>query len=135
MWFRFLWVSLVGWVLNLLLVLLVLRFLLPQTLPGLVLAILPWLISFIVAFIAGDWAFSSVIPGRQETVMFSIIWLVIGFTLFLVYGSFFLGDIRYITNSPDMYVTFVTEILGICLASFVTRRRKIKETLGEGLAE
>ena len=135
MWLRFAWISFVGWVVNLLLIMLVLRFVLPQTLPGSVLAILPWIISFIVAFIVSDWAFSQTIPGRHETTIFTILWIVIGFTLFLVYGAFLLGDVRFIANSPDIYVTFVCEIAGILLASFATRRRKIKETLGEGLAE
>lgn len=135
MWLRFAWASFVGWILSMVLVVLVLRFVLPDSLHGVALAILPWCISFVIAFIVAEKAFAPSLPGAHQTSILSILWIVIGFTLFLVYGEFFLGDVRFIVNSSETYVSLLVQVLGVCLASYVTRRRKIKETLGEGLAE
>jgi hypothetical protein len=135
MWFRFVWISLLNWTTNLVIVMVLLRFILPDSLHGFVLAIIPWAISFVLAFAFAELAFRPKLPGKNEAAMLVILWLVIGYSLHILYATFILNNALVVLRAADLHITYAFEVAGILCAAYVTRRRKIKEVLGEGLSE
>lgn len=134
-WLRFVWIALLHWITNLALVMAVLRFALPQGLRGFALAAIPWLLSFILAFFYTEWAFRHTLPDRRTTVLLLCLWLVIGYSLHLFYAAYMFNNVFVVLRSPDLHLTYLFEIAAILLAAYVTRRRRIKAALGEGMEE
>jgi len=134
-WLRYLGVSFLKWVAVYAAVALVTQTIVPKTVSGYALAAVAWLVAFMVSFGFAEWAFITQIPGKQETVSLICIWMTVTLTIFIFYFWYFFGTVKPFLYSIDTYVQLLLELLAILLAAYLTRRRKIKATFGEGLAE
>lgn len=134
MWLRYLGFSFLKWLVNLF-VLSLLFYALPHTWGGFILAVPAWIVSFIIAFAFAELAFGKELPGKRETVSLLVVWMLVSFTMQLLYSWFFLGTVAPVIISIDTYVQYVLEILAIVMAAYITRRRRIRFELGEGMED
>jgi hypothetical protein len=135
MWLRYLIVSFFKWLVNLFAVSLLFMYVLPSTWGGYALSFPAWIVSFIVAFACAELAFGKELPGKRETLRLLAVWMVVSLTLQILYAWFFFGTVSPVVRSLDVYVQYVLEIFAIVLAAYLTRRRKIKWELGEGMED
>lgn len=133
MWPRFIGFSVLNWITNIILVMVLLRFAVPGTFRGFALAAVPWVVSFVLAFFFAELAFHTKLPGRRETMTLIVIWLIVGYSFHLLYALVVFQNVLVVLQSPDLHLTYVFEVAAILLAGYVIRRRKIKATLGEGM--
>jgi len=133
MWLRFFLISLARWVVDIVLVGFLLRLVIPDTWSGLATAVPIWVVSFLLAFAIAEWAFRRHIPTKHDIALLIVLWLVVGYALDILLAYFLIGSALVVAKSTDRHMTYLFEIGAILLAAYVTRRRKLKETLGEGM--
>lgn len=133
MWIRFLLISIVRWIANMLAVSAVLKFLIPSAWSGYAIDAPIWVVSFLLAFAIAEWAFKKKIPGRNDIALFAVLWFVVGFSLDVLFSFLVLGSASIMVQSSDRAITYIFEFAAILLAAYLTRRRKVKAALGEGM--
>ena len=135
MWPRFIGFSILNWITNIVVIMFLLQYVIPQSWNPNLIALGPWFVSFVIAFIYAELAFRKKLPGMREAVTLAAIWLVIGYTLHIFYAEYLFGTARVVLLSPDIHITYVCELAAIGLAATVTRRKRIEAALGEGLED
>lgn len=131
--FRFLSIVFLKWVANLLAVVVLLRFVIPGGWHGFLKAGPIWIASFVIAFLFAEWAFQKQLPSKRDLIRLIVVWVVVSYSLDII-GSVMVFDTpRVAMYGTDLHVTMLFEIAAILAAAYVTRRRKIEKTLGEGM--
>lgn len=133
MMFRFLSIVLLKWTANLLAVVLLLRFVVPGGWHGFLKAGPIWIASFIIAFLFAEWAFQKQLPSKRDLIQLVVIWIVVSYSLDIVGSVMVFDTARVALYGTDLHITMLFEVGAILAAAYVTRRRKIEKTLGEGM--
>lgn len=133
MFFRFLFTSLTRWVLNMLLVVAMLKYIIPSEWPGMATAAPIWVMSFLLAFGLAEWAFRTIVPTKQSIAVLLLNWLIVNLTLDILFAYYIIGTAAAAVKSADHWVTYMVEIAAIFLAAYVTRRRNVREMMSEGI--
>ncbi len=135
MWLRYLSLSILHWIAASAATFLLVQYVIPHALTGYTLAAPMWVIQFAIAFGFVMWAFHTKLPGRRETMMLLIIWFVITFALEAAFETSLAGRPAFLIYSTDLHVQYFLELAAILLAAYLTRRRRIKAVLSEGMTE
>lgn len=131
MFLRFLIISVLRFITNILVIYVLYSFLLPSQMGETARLILTWLVLFITAFVFATWALAKKIPTRQQVLMLIAIWLAVSVSIFLIYGIFRSPRGAKVLIAPEILFQFVLEIGAILLAAFILKRRALKSELGE----
>ena len=135
MWLRSISITFLAWLVRLFLSALILQYVIPSSWRGYAVAAPMWLLGIGVVFAAAEWAFHERLPGKRETLIFLISWIGLTVVLQIMYSFFLFGTVLPFINSLEIYIQYVFEILTILVVAYLTRRRRIKDTLGEGMVE
>lgn len=132
---RYLVISFCKFVAHFMLTSLFMLYVLPRTWHGYAVSVPMWFVSFVIAFVFAELAFKTKMPGKNETALLLGIWMVVSLTLQIFLVVYLLGTVMPLINSFDVYIQYMLEALAILMSAYLTRRRKIKATFGEGLSE
>ena|SRR3989344_2748454 len=135
MWFRFLVISVIKWFLFFMVSGLFLQFVVPESWRGYQIAVPLWALAFLVAFVCAEWAFRKRLPEQRDIMLLLGIWMTVTITLQLLFAQFILGSVLFVINSPDIYIQYLMEIVAIFLSAKLTRKRKVRSVISEGLSE
>ena len=94
-----------------------------------------WALAFLVAFVCAEWAFRKRLPEQRDIMLLLGIWMTVTITLQLLFAQFILGSVLFVINSPDIYIQYLMEIVAIFLSAKLTRKRKVRSVISEGLSE
>lgn len=112
-----------------------LRFILPDKTPVLIMSFGIWITAFIISLFFASWAFSSKLPGWRDSLALLLMRLLLSMSFWLSYGLIISVRGPWVLISPEILIQIAVECLAIPLAAYRIRRRKIRSALGEGMAE
>jgi len=134
MFFRYLGISIVKWIAVFSAIMIFTSYIAPQSLRGYWLALPIWILVCLIAYGFGYWAFHLTFPNRRDVIMLLIIWMVVTICLEAFYEIMTIGQPVFLLRSPDLYVQYLLEIVGVLLAIKRIRTQKMRAASGEGLA-
>jgi uncharacterized RDD family membrane protein YckC len=135
MWLRSISITFLAWLARLVLSAVVLQYVIPFPWSGYMVAVPMWVLAVAVVFAAAEWAFHAQLPGKRETVTFVVSWVGLTVVLQVMYSFFLFGTVLPFINSLEIYIQYVLEILTIVTVAYLARRRRVKDSLGEGMVE
>lgn len=131
-WVRFISIASLKWLANWFLVAIFLA-VVPRSIQGYGLAVCVWVLSFIIAFIFAQWAFSKRMPDRRDTIALCAVWAIVMIVFQSFWEFFQYGQLIFSFLSVDILGTIVFELIAVVLASSVTRRHRLRGAVGEGM--
>jgi hypothetical protein len=132
-WFRFIAITTINWVVNLFLVSIFLVYVIPRSIHGYGLAVVVWVLSSLIAFVFAHWAFHPRMPGRTDTVALCVIWFFMTIAFQAFWEMYQYGQLVFFFLNIDLLGAVILQIVAIVLASYISRRHRLRSTLGEGM--
>ncbi len=131
---RFLTISILHWIASIVLSTALALYVLTGF-TGYVLAAPMWAMNFLLAFGFAQWAFHQRLPGPRDTMWFLLIWFIVTFSLQSAFEIYQFGQIYFLINDNFLHIQYFIDLLAILLASYLTRRWKVKSVLSEGMVD
>lgn len=132
-WFRFIAIISLKWIANILSVIILSFYVIPQEWQGYTRAALFWFLSFVIAFVFAEWAMRRLLPGRRVVVLLLSLWLFLSLLYQMLYGYVSLENVYAVLNSFDTYIQFLLESIALVLAARSVRQQKLAQVAGEGM--
>ncbi len=108
------------------------KYILPESVTGTALNIVTWIAVFFISYAFATWAFHPSPPTDRDTATLAIVWMAVTIVLLLGYGLLFTFRGPRILFETEVLVQLVIELIAVILAGYISRRRRLKQELGEG---